>query len=189
MIDLKRTHDFQVFISPTNNQIALTNPPSFNWGDVHSPLQLNFKFDVGSYRWQVLNDSGDKSKWMYFSIAKETPDYIAPMASDLFSLCKNKTQWMMYFDQDIKQVVNKTDPLIYQKFINTAELICDDADIAYPDHYKRGAEEGKRTAITNVREWIDRDLMVSCLLYKIWERAESGTTAVNRLLKIAQWSP
>jgi hypothetical protein len=212
MIDLKRTHDFQVFISPKNNETALTNPPSFNWpesetvsnyyliienindqqtwtrGDVHSPLQLNFKFDIGDYRWQVLNDDGDKSNWMYFSIAKDTPDYIAPMASDLFLQCKNKTQWMMYFDEDLKQVVNKTDPSIYHKFVNTAELICDDLDIVYPEHYKRGAEEGKRTAITNVREWVDRDLMASCLLYKIWGKLESGTTAVNRLLKIAQWS-
>ena len=70
LIDLKRTHDFQVFISPKNNETALTNPPSFNWpenetvnnyyliienindnqtwtwGDVHSPFQLNFKFDI-----------------------------------------------------------------------------------------------------------------------------------------------
>jgi len=213
MIDLKRTHDFQLFISPKNNETALTNPPSFNWperqqdnnyfliienlnddqkwtwGDVHSPVQLHFKFPVGVYRWQVLNDKGEQSKWMNFVIAKDTPDYIAPTASDLFSLCKNKSQWMMYFDEDIPLVSNKLDTATYQKFINTAELACADSAIFYPEHYKRGAEEGKRTAITNVREWIDRDLMVACLLYKIWGKDESGTFAVNRLLKIAQWSP
>ena len=54
---------------------------------------------------------------------------------------------------------------------------------------KRGAEQGKRTAIVNVRKWLDRDLISLTLLYKIWQEKESGQRAVELLLSFAEWSP
>ena len=41
----------------------------------------------------------------------------------------------------------------------TLQKLVDIDAISYPTHYRRGQEEGKRTAIANVRNWIDRDLM------------------------------
>ncbi|MGR5542354.1 heparinase, partial [Vibrio campbellii] len=56
-------------------------------------------------------------------------------------------------------------------------------------HYRRGQEEGKRTAIANARNWIDRELMALTLLYKIWQVQESGEKARDILLRLAEWSP
>jgi len=212
MLELKRHHDFQLFLSPEDQQPALTNPPSFNWPQadaekiydlelmcittdrvwqwqaIQSPLQLSFALEVGEYRWRLTDAIGFKSQWFHFEIEPQTVDYVAPTADQLFALCADKDQFMMYFDEDIEHVKVAAQQA-YPKLKATAQLSVNADDIKYPDHYKRGKEAGKRTAIANVREWIDRDLIALTLLYKIWQEEESGQHAVELLLSFAQWSP
>ena len=212
MLALKRHHDFQLFLSPEDQQVALTNPPSFNWPQpdsqllynlelelietqqvwkwqgVKSPLQLPSKLEIGNYRWRITDVNNQSSKWFVFVIDESVADYVAPTASELFDLCANRTQFMMYFDEDI-ELVKEASATAYSTLKATAKLAVNIDDIHYPDHYKRGKEAGKRTAITNVREWIDRDLIALSLLYKIWQEEESGQQAVELLLSFAQWSP
>ena len=212
MLELKRHHDFQLFLSPEDQQPALTNPPSFNWPQadakqvydlelicctteqtwqwqgVQSPLQLPFTLESGEFRWRLTDAIGFKSQWFHFAIECETPDYIAPTAEQLFELCADKDQFMMYLDEDI-EIVKAGAEQAYPKLKATAQLAANANQITYPDHYKRGKEAGKRTAIANVREWIDRDLIALTLLYKIWQEEESGEHAVELLLSLAQWSP
>ncbi|TEW54703.1 heparinase [Psychromonas sp. RZ22] len=212
MLQLTRHHDFQLFLSPENQQVALTNPPSFNWPQpkselrynlqlelcgseqkwqwqtVQSPFQLSFSLPVGDYRWCLTDAEGQQSEWFSFEIDETVAAYLAPTAEDLFTLCENRSQFMMYFDEDIS-AIRAASEKDYSTLKATAKLAVDCADIKYPDHYKRGAEAGKRTAITNVREWLDRDLMALTLLYKIWQEEDSGQKAVDLLLSFAQWSP
>ena len=212
MLELKRHHDFQLFLSPNVGELALTNPPSFNWPqpnsadqyrveldhldshlnwhweNVSSPLQINELLAQGNYRWRITDSNNQKSDWMTFNIDASVPDYLPPSASELFDLCKGKSQFLMYFDEDILTIKNAS-PLDYKKFKETAKLAVDPTTITYPDHYRRGHEAGKRTAITNVREWIDRDLITLTLLYKFWGEADHGQQAVELLLALAQWSP
>jgi len=77
---------------------------------------------------------------------------------------------------------------LYPKLKHTASLAVPTAEISFPDHYRRGQEEGKRTAIANVREWIDRDLVSHALLYRIWGEEEHGLEAMQRLLQFSEWS-
>jgi len=212
MLELQRHHDFQLFLSPENQQVAATNPPSFNWPQpqsqllynlelelteskqlwqwqgVKSPLQLSFKLDVGHYRWRVIDQNKKSSQWFTFDIDESVCDYLAPTANQLFEFCATRSQFMMYFDEDI-EIVQKASEPAYKRLKETAKLAVNIDDISYPDHYKRGKEAGKRTAIANVREWIDRDLITLTLLYKIWQKPESGQQAVDLLLSFAQWSP
>jgi len=212
MLQLNRHHDFQLFLSPKNGELALTNPPSFNWPQPHSsdkylleithldsqktwqhphissPFQPNHLLELGNYRWRLTNAEGDASDWMTFSIEADTPHYLPPTAHELFKYCQDKSQFLMYFDEDI-ETVRKESTESYLTFKETAKLAVDPIQIKYPDHYRRGHEAGKRTAITNVREWIDRDLITLTLLYKIWGEEESGQHAIELLLALAQWSP
>lgn len=211
MLSLQRTHDFQLFTAP-NDESALVNPPSFNWPQadyeglydlelvqtgtdkswhwtsVQSPFQLDFLLETAEYRWRVTClDSLKTSDWMCFSITSETDEYVAPTALELFSLAEGKKQYMMYFDEDLS-AVRKASPGVEEKL--RASLTDLDIDaILYPTHYRRGQEEGKRTAIANVRNWIDRELMALTLLYKVWQDEECGVKARDILLRLAEWSP
>ncbi|MBY5946553.1 heparinase II/III family protein [Photobacterium rosenbergii] len=211
MLSLRRTHDFQKFVTPEQNKPARVNPPSFNWPqsnyqaiysielehvekqlqwrweNVSSPFRLPFLLSSGQYRWRVQDIDSSTSQWMTFAIDSQTEKYLPPSAKELFELCSEHQQFLMYFDQDIPSVRDFS-AQSYQKFKNTAKLVDIDA-ISYPTHYRRGQEEGKRTAIANVRNWIDRDLMALSLLYKIWGEEESGELAVQLMLRLAEWSP
>lgn len=211
MLNLKRTHDFQIFLSPCDESLALTNPPSFNWphdlensydlflelknsdfswswSQVRSPFQISDVLPLGEYRWRVTELSGDTTNWFEFTIDGSVAQYKAPAAKELFGLCEDKTQFLMYFDEDISSI-KQASSFAYETLQKTADLAVSADDIQYPTHYKRGFEAGKRTAINNVRNWIDRDLMSQALLYKIWADEEKGHAAASLLLALAQWSP
>tara|TARA_R110001583_G_scaffold21088_5_gene80292 strand:+ start:6252 stop:8507 length:2256 start_codon:yes stop_codon:yes gene_type:complete len=216
MINLSRTHDFQVQLSPSQAFPAAVNPPSFNWpesipeqqyslqlknistGDewnweqVNSPLQLSHELPTGQYQWRLVTTSDTQtqqvSEWINFEITEELANYIAPSAKELFEFCEGREQWLMYFDEDIATIKAHSQD-IYTKLKHTATLSAPLSDVTYPKHYQRGQEEGKREAIANVRNWIDRDLITHALLYKIWGEEEHGIEAINRLLQLAEWSP
>jgi hypothetical protein len=215
MLDLSRTHDFQVHLSPSEAYPAAVNPPSFNWPEdiasqqyrldlknlstgkqwswqgVNSPLQLSFELPVGSYQWRlaVTSDANPDqvSEWFDFQISDELPSYLAPKASELFEQCDGREQWLMYFDEDVESIQNQC-VSIYLKLKHTATLACPLSEVRFPNHYQRGEEEGKREAIANVRKWIDRDLMTHALLFRIWGEEHHGQAAMERLLNFAQWS-
>ena len=211
MLSLTRKHDFQLFTSPTKHS-AVVNPPSFNWPHecyealysielealggkqswhwehVQSPMQLDFSLESGSYRWRVkCEQSGELSHWNEFSIDAETEAYLAPTAKELFALCDGHDQFLLYFNEDISAVKIASSEL-RPKFVASVEDIDIEA-IQYPNHYRRGLEEGKRTAIANVRNWIDRDLMALTLLYRVWGDETAGHQACQLLLRLAEWSP
>ncbi len=211
MLPLERHHDFQLFVAPQDQQTCAINPPSFNWPQktyqhkyrleliqeesenqwlwvqVSSPFQPSFLLTQGTYRWRITDENQQVSPWMHFTIAPETEAYLPPTAKELFRLCEKRNQFMMYFDEDI-ETVSTASSAAYHTLITTAEAVDIEA-VKYPTHYRRGEEEGKRTAITNVRNWIDRDLMALTLLYKIWQEQDSGQQAVQLLLRLAEWSP
>ncbi|WP_435236862.1 heparinase II/III domain-containing protein [Psychromonas sp. PT13] len=216
MIKFSRTHDFQVHLSPSPSYPAAVNPPSFNWPEnidaqqyrlelknissneqwtweqVNSPMQLDHTLPLGDYQWRLITHEANKrdqaSEWIDFQITAQLDNYLAPTAQQLFDLCDDREQWLMYFDEDIDTIKHySTD--IYAKLKQTASLSLPITGITYPNHYQRGQEEGKREAIANARLWIDRDLMVHTLLYKIWGEEVHGAEAINRLLKLAEWSP
>lgn len=211
MLPLTRKHDFQLFTSPTKHS-TVVNPPSFNWPHeryealysieleaidkkhswfwehVQSPMQLNFFLEKGNYRWRVkCEQSKEYSLWNEFSIANETDLYLAPSAKELFDLSDIRDQFLLYFDEDIPAIQNASSEC-RQKLIASVENI-DVETIKYPSHYRRGLEEGKRTAIANVRNWIDRDLIALTLLYRVWSDENSGQKACKILLRLAEWSP
>ena len=216
MLDLARSHDFQVLLSPSPACPAAVNPPGFNWPEnqesqqyrlelenlssgktwnweqVSSPLQLPFTLPAGQYHWRLVSTSRPMSEvasdWIEFQITNELPDYVAPTANELFDQCDRREQWLMYFDEDIETIRERCKD-IYPKLKYTATLSVPMSDIVYPTHYQRGKEEGKREAIADVRKWIDRDLIVHVLLYKVWGEEQHGWEAMARLLQLAQWSP
>jgi hypothetical protein len=210
MLSVHRTHDFQLFLAPANDQTSGINPPSFNWPGprphqlfrlelvrldeaqtwqwegVCSPFQINFTLPIGDYRWRVSDDQCS-SQWFNFSIDANSQDYLPPTARELFELCDESDQFLLYFDQDL-DTVRSAAQKHYARFKETVKDVDIEA-ITYPAHYRRGKEEGKRTAIANVRRWIDRDLMALTLLYKIWDDEECGQQAIKLLLRLAEWSP
>ena len=216
MLDLARTHDFQVHLSPSKAYPALVNPPSFNWPEnlasgqyrlelknrfsaqdwtwqaVSSPMQLSFELPPGQYHWRLVVSSETSaeqaSEWIEFRITKEQPSYIAPTAKELFAQCDGHDQWLMYFNDDVTAIKTQC-PDTYSRFKQTTELSVPVSQISYPSHYQRGQEEGKREAIANVRLWIDRDLIAHALLYRVWGEQEHGQEAMQRLLQLAEWSP
>ena len=215
MLNLARTHDFQVHLSPSQKYPAAVNPPSFNWPeniasqqyrlelkntstskewtwqDVNSPMQLSFELPLGQYQWRLVATSEEQpeqvSDWVDFQITEEQSSYVAPTATELFEQCEERDQWLMYFDEDI-QAIKEQSSDIYPKLKHTATLSVPMSEITFPNHYQRGKEEGKREAIANVRKWIDRDLMTHVLLYRIWGEQEHGEQAMQRLLQFAEWS-
>ena len=128
MLQVTRHHDFQLFLSPSQEEVALTNPPSFNWPqknskllyhlelqlsdtkekwnweNVQSPFQLSFELALGNYRWRLTDENGDSSAWSSFVIDQSVASYLAPTANELFSLCEKRSQFMMYFDEDIEAI-------------------------------------------------------------------------------------
>ena len=139
--------------------------------------------------WQALNlilnwfrhGLSLKSQMIYLAIYR-------PTAKELFALCDGHKQWLMYFDEDIESIKERCRD-IYSRLKNTAALSVPMSDIVYPTHYMRGHEERRREAIADVRKWIDRDLIVHALLFKIWGEEQHGCEAMGRLLQLAQWSP
>ena len=206
MLDLSRSHDFQVFLSPSPACPAAVNPPGFhwpenlesqryrlelenltdantwNWDHVNSPLQLSFALPPGQYRWRLVATlvptPNLTSDWVEFKITDELPDYVAPTAKELFALCDDHNQWLMYFDQDIESISERCKD-IYPRLKQTAALSVPMENIVYPTHYRRGHEEGKREAIADVRKWIDRDLVAHALLFKIWGDNNMGRKPCN----------
>ncbi|UYI50069.1 heparinase II/III family protein [Vibrio natriegens] len=211
MLSLHRKHDFQLFTSP-RTETAIVNPPSFNWpqddyanlydlelihldgeqkwnwSSVQSPHQLDFELEHGKYRWRVTCLSQNlTSDWVEFNISAQTDTYLAPTAEALFAQCADKTQFLMYFDEDIETVRNASQGVKEKLMSSIADI--DVEKIQYPNHYRRGHEEGKRTAIANVRNWIDRDLIALTLLYKVWGDTDAGIRACQLLLRLSEWSP
>ena len=215
MLNLARTHDFQVHLSPSQAYPAAVNPPSFNWPEnaasqqyrlelknlstgkqwsweqVNSPMQLSFELPNGQYQWRLVATSDERpdqvSDWIEFQISEELRNYVAPTAKELFEKCDGHQQWLMYFDEDIESIKAQCSD-IYPKLKHTATLAVPTSEISFPNHYQRGQEEGKREAIANVRKWIDRDLMTHALLYRIWGEQEHGLEAMQRLLQFSEWS-
>lgn len=211
MLTLERHHDFQQFLSPTNGKVASVNPPSFNWPQkqykqtyvlelvqletnenwewegVSSPFQLSFTLPLGSFRWRVTDNQGMKSEWLYFDVDSSSEHYLPPTANQLFESCANKQQFLLYFDDDLEAIA-RVASAERDIFIETTKAV-DIRAVQYPDHYRRGMEEGKRTAIANVRNWIDRDLIGLTLLYRVWGDESAGQKALQLFLKICEWSP
>jgi hypothetical protein len=215
MLNFDRTHDFQIYLSPCQAYPATVNPPSFNWPSdraseqcrlelvnvssgqqwswerVNSPLQLSFELPRGQYQWRLLaasnENAGNASAWNKFEITNEQPSYLAPTAEDLFQKCDGRAQWLMYFDEDLELIKSHCHD-VYPKLKHTASLAVPMSEIRFPDHYRRGQEEGKREAIANVRKWIDRDLISHALLYRIWGDEQHGQEAARRLLQFCEWS-
>ena len=147
MLNLARTHDFQVHLSPSQAYPATVNPPSFNWPEnlvaqqyrlelenvnngkqwnweqVNSPVQLPFELPVGQYRWRLVATSNSKaeqvSEWIDFQISEQLSNYIAPTAKELFEKCDVRQQWLMYFDEDLETVKSHSRD-IYSKLKHTA---------------------------------------------------------------------
>jgi len=99
MLNLARTHDFQVHLSPSQAYPAAVNPPSFNWPEnavaqqyrlelknvssgkewsweqVNSPMQLSFELPHGQYQWRLVATSDERpeqiSEWIEFQISDE----------------------------------------------------------------------------------------------------------------------
>ena len=216
MLNLARTHDFQVHLSPSPHYPAAVNPPSFNWPEniksqqyqlelknissgeewnwahVNSPMQLNYQLPQGNYQWRLVTSTDEQieqaSEWTNFQITGQLFNYVPPTAKELFALCDPHEQWLMYFDEDI-EIIQENSKESYNKLKQTASLSIPLSEIIYPRHYQRDQEEGKREAIANARLWIDRDLMTHTLLYKVWGEKSHGIEAVNRLLLLAEWSP
>ena len=217
MLNLARTHDFQVNLSPSLTEPATVNPPSFNWPEnidteqqytlelqnitsdeywcwdkIRSPLQLSFELPLGEYRWRLSTTHDEQpdqvSAWISFHINQDLINYIAPTAEQLFEQCDGHEQWLMYFNEDISSIRAQGFD-IYPKLKQTALKGVPLSKISYPNHYQRGEEEGKREAIANVRKWIDRDLVVNALLYRVWGEEKHGDEARARLLQLAEWSP
>ena len=161
-------------------------------------MQLSFELSAGHYQWRLLAPSNtgagpstgaeQASHWFDFQITDAFPSYLAPTAKELFDQCDGREQWLMYFDEDIETIKEQSADT-YQKLKHTASLSIPKSEITFPNHYRRGQEEGKREAIANMRLWIDRDLMTHVLLYKIWGAEEHGQEARERLLQFAEWSP
>jgi len=110
MLNLDRTHDFQVHLSPSQAYPAAVNPPSFNWPEniaalqyrlelknlsngkqwnweqTTSPMQLSFELPVGQYQWRLVATSDEQpeqiSEWIEFQITEQLPSYLAPTATD-----------------------------------------------------------------------------------------------------------
>lgn len=211
-LSLERTHDFQLFLSPQDEQTCGINPPSFNWpqkehqqsyrlelqkldgtskvwswDNVTSPFQLSETLSQGNYRWRVTDPHQKTSVWFRFTIDATSEEYLPPQAKDLFERCEDKDQFLLYFDQDLETIRHYSSRQ-YQTLKRTAKLVDIEA-IHYQTHYRRGQEEGKRTAIANVRNWIDRDLIALALLYKVWQDQQAGEKAIQVLLRLAEWSP
>lgn len=211
MLLLTRDHDFQVFLSPCESLPACTNPPAFTWpmattdsvytfelvrtesGDslcreqVTSPVLLEDILEVGGYRWRVTDEMGESSQWVEFTLTGREPEYLPPRAEVLFAACEAQTQWMLYLDADlplVKQAAAEDIP----RMRATARVALDNGLPEYPDHHRRGRERYKRLAIHRIREWVDRDLMALCLLYRIEGDVAAGEAAVERLLTLAEWS-
>ncbi|WP_232061058.1 hypothetical protein [Vibrio taketomensis] len=128
MLTLERNHDFQVFVSPKNHQVSSVNPPRFTWPEQNgeknytfvlehttfnhrwlyentsSPVQIPQILPNGDYRWYVSDSNGLRSQWHHFSINQTSQAYLPPSAKELFELCSNREQFMMYFDEDIQEV-------------------------------------------------------------------------------------
>ena len=132
MLNLARTHDFQVHLSPSQAYPAAVNPPSFNWPEnaasqqyrlelknvtsgkqwsweqVNSPMQLSFELPQGQYQWRLVATSEGRqeqvSEWIEFQISDDLRNYVAPTANELFEKCDGHEQWLMYFEQDIESV-------------------------------------------------------------------------------------
>lgn len=216
MLNLARTHDFQIQLSPSQAYPAAVNPPSFNWPQtpaykhyilelkhltsdqtwrweqVNSPMQLPYKLPHGQYQWRLIASPDGQpeqtSDWIRFQLSEAQANYVAPTANELFEQCAGREQWLLYFDEEIQSIRAQCDD-IYPTLKHTASLCVPLSEISYPRHYQRGQEEGKREAIANARNWIDRDLMAHALLYKIWGEEEHGQEAMSRLLQFAEWSP
>ncbi|WP_088743955.1 heparinase II/III family protein [Cobetia sp. QF-1] len=211
MLLLSRDHDFQVFLSPSEALPHCTNPPAFHWPilsaesrytfellkrdtgeclcreQVRSPVLCDTLLALGEYQWRVTDDMGDSSEWLPFTISGDEPDYLPPVPAQLFAACEARDQWMLYLDEDIAEVrEHAQEDLARMKA--TAQVALNNSLPAYPDHYRDGRESYKRLAIHQIREWVDRDLMSLCLLYRIEDDQAAGEAAVERLLKLAEWS-
>lgn len=211
MLLLSRDHDFQVFLSPCAALAASTNPPAFTWpmagADVRytfelikrdtgeslcheavcSPVLLDTLLAPGDYQWHVIDERGESSAWIDFTLTGEEPDYLAPRVEALFAACEGWEQWMLYPESDLAQVREAATPHL-PRLRATADVALKHSLPVYPDHYRQGRERYKRLAIHQMREWIDRDLMALCLLYRIDGDEAAGKAAVTRLLTLAEWS-
>ncbi|MAR72946.1 heparinase II/III-family protein [Halomonas sp.] len=211
MLTLTRHHDFQVFPSPTSDNPPCTNPPAFSWPmadstrpcdvelvavgaaqperwrGVRSPLLLDESLPSGEYRWRVIDAEGEASAWMAFSLSGDEVNYLPPTPAELFATCQGLDQWILYLDQDLG-LVRESSQKDIQRLKATAEVALSNDLPVYPDHYRHGRERYKRLAIHQMREWVDRDLMVLALLYRLEGDESLGLAGVERLLTLAQWS-
>ncbi|WP_294482800.1 DUF4962 domain-containing protein, partial [uncultured Victivallis sp.] len=201
-----------VFPAPEPEECVALNPPSLQW--VPEPgaasyrvtvrddsgrlvaerecsvnfLRFSAPFAPGRYTWNVFACGAERGEWA-FVLPEDAELFLPPTARELLDALPRERPRHIYFPEDLAPLAaaygRQLDRLERNRAIAFADGI-----MRYPDFWRpEGGRIDYRSALDEVRRFLDRDTVACALLWLFRRDREAGEFARRALLAVCEWNP
>ena len=201
-----------VFPAPEPEECVALNPPSLQW--VPEPgaasyrvtvrddsgrlvaerecsvnfLRFSAPFAPGRYTWNVFACGAERGEWA-FVVPEDAELFLPPTARELLDALPRERPRHIYFPEDLAPLAaaygRQLDRLERNRAIAFADGI-----MRYPDFWRpEGGRIDYRSALDEVRRFLDRDTVACALLWLFRRDREAGEFARRALLAVCEWNP
>ena len=201
-----------VFPAPEPGECVLLNPPSLQW--VPEPgaecyrvvvrnaagrivveretpvnfLRFSVPFAPGRYSWNVFAGDAERGEWS-FLIPENAELFLPPTARALLDALPEERPRHIYFPGDLAPLADACRRQL-DRLERNREIAFADGLMRYPDFWKpEGGRIDYRSALDEVRRFLDRDTVACALLWLFRRDREAGEFARRALLTVCEWNP
>ena len=200
----------EVFPFPVENRTVFSNPPCFIWllneGCDNYTLTVtkdgkkyfekttdkNYclpdkQFEAGEYEWNVVSGLREKG-WVRFKVSSEAIIFDPPTAKEIFDSVPDVHPRTLFFKEDIPEILEKKNKEL-ETLKRNVRLAYKNGMFEYPEFHLDEKALPYREYFGKYRDYCDRDMVATALLYALTGDEKAGKHSKNLFLRICSMTP
>ena len=203
----ERTSPKQNFPFPKNGETVIETPPTLiwisdgeaksytvrvwdEWGRVvfckETPLTYAYdtkRWDSGKYTWDVEADNGKRRGVQSFTIANDSVFFDRPTVDEIISGIPSERPRQLFTKSEIDDILKEREETL-KSLERTVALAYENGIVPAPEFQHEVGSLGYREYFGLYRDYCDRDLVATALLFALKGDERAGTAAKERLMAI-----
>ena len=200
-----------VFPSPEPGEAVGLNPPPLQWVpepgsgpyrvtvtgadgetlfDVETErnvFRFPAKLPAGRYRWNVRRGADERGEWA-FTVPPDAVEFLPPSAEELLAALPAERPRHIYFPEELASLA-AAHPVQLAILERNVKLALEEGFMRYPDFWRAGGRTDYRSALDEVRRFLDRNTAACALLWLFRRERRAGEYARRALLTVCEWNP
>ena len=200
-----------VFPSPEPGEAVGLNPPPLQWVpepgsgpyrvtvtgadgetlfDVETErnvFRFPAKLPAGRYRWNVRRGADERGEWA-FTVSPDAVEFLPPSAEELLAALPAERPRHIYFPEELASLA-AAHPVQLAILERNVTLALEEGFMRYPDFWRAGGRTDYRSALDEVRRFLDRNTAACALLWLFRRDRRAGEYARRALLTVCEWNP